>query len=36
MVFENRMLSRIFRPKMEEVVITEGWRKLGNESFINN
>jgi hypothetical protein len=29
MVFENRMLRRVFGPKRVEV--TEGWRKLYNE-----
>jgi hypothetical protein len=28
-VFENRVLRRIFEPKIYEV--TEGWRKLHNE-----
>jgi hypothetical protein len=32
-VFENRMLSRIFRPKKDQ--ITEGWRKLRNEELHN-
>jgi hypothetical protein len=30
-VFENRVLRRIFEPKMDEV--TEGWRKLHNEEL---
>jgi hypothetical protein len=30
-VFENRELSKIFRPKRDEV--TEGWRKLYNEEL---
>jgi len=30
-VFENRVLSRIFGPKTDEV--TEEWRKLHNEEF---
>jgi hypothetical protein len=30
-VFENRMLSRIFGPKRDEV--TGGWRKLHNEEL---
>jgi hypothetical protein len=30
-VFENRVLRRIFGPKMDEV--TEGWRKLLNEEL---
>jgi hypothetical protein len=32
-VFENRMLSRIFGPKRDEV--TGGWRKLYNEELHN-
>jgi hypothetical protein len=32
-VFENRVLRRIFRPKMEEVA--GGWRRLRNEEFRN-
>jgi hypothetical protein len=32
-VFENRVLSRIFGPKRDEV--TGGWRKLHNEEFHN-
>jgi hypothetical protein len=32
-VFENRMLRRIFGPKMEEVV--GGWRRLHNEELHN-
>jgi hypothetical protein len=30
-VFENRMLSRIFGPKRDEVTV--GWRKLHNEEL---
>jgi hypothetical protein len=30
-VFENRMLSRIFGPKKDE--LTGGWRKLHNEEL---
>jgi hypothetical protein len=30
-VFENRVIRRIFRPKMDEV--TGGWRKLHNEEL---
>jgi hypothetical protein len=30
-VFENRVLRRIFGPKMDEV--TRGWRKLHNEEL---
>jgi len=30
-VFENRVLRRIFGPKMDEV--TREWRKLHNEEF---
>ena len=30
-VFENRMLRRIFRPKMDDV--TREWRKLHNEEL---
>jgi hypothetical protein len=30
-MFENRMLWRIFRPKMEEVV--GGWRRLHNKEI---
>jgi hypothetical protein len=30
-VFENRVLSRIFGPKRDEV--TGGWRKLHNEEL---
>jgi hypothetical protein len=30
-VFENRMLRRIFGPKIDEV--TGGWRKLHNEEL---
>jgi hypothetical protein len=30
-MFENRVLSRIFGPKMDEV--TGGWRKLHNEEL---
>jgi hypothetical protein len=33
MVFENRVLRRIFGPKRDEV--TEGWRKLHNEELRN-
>jgi hypothetical protein len=33
MVFENRVLSRIFEPKREEV--TGGWRRLHNEELHN-
>jgi hypothetical protein len=32
-VFENRVLRRIFEPKMGEMV--EGWRKLYNEELHN-
>jgi len=32
-VFENRVLSRIFGPKMEEVA--GGWRRLYNEALHN-
>jgi hypothetical protein len=32
-VFENRVLSRIFGPKREEV--TGGWRRLHKEEFCN-
>jgi hypothetical protein len=32
-VFENRVLRRIFGPKMDEV--TGGWRKLHNEEHHN-
>jgi hypothetical protein len=32
-VFENRVLSRIFGPKRDEV--TGGWRKLHNEELRN-
>jgi hypothetical protein len=32
-VFENRVLSTIFRPKGDEV--TGGWRKLHNEELYN-
>jgi hypothetical protein len=32
-VFENRVLSRIFGPKRDEV--TGGWRKLLNEELHN-
>jgi hypothetical protein len=32
-VFENRVLRRIFGPKMDEV--TGGWRKLHNEELHN-
>jgi len=31
-VFENRMLRRIFGPKMDEV--TREWRKLHNEELM--
>jgi hypothetical protein len=31
MVFENRELRRIFRPKRDEVI--EGWRKVRNEEL---
>jgi hypothetical protein len=30
-VFENRLLRRIFKPKMDEVTV--GWRKLHNEEL---
>jgi hypothetical protein len=30
-VFENKVMSRIFGPKRDEV--TEGWRKLHNEEL---
>jgi hypothetical protein len=33
MVFENRLLRRIFGPKRDGV--TEGWRKLRNEELHN-
>jgi hypothetical protein len=33
MVFENRVLRRIFGPKRDEV--TGGWRKLHNEELHN-
>jgi hypothetical protein len=33
MVFENRVLRRIFRPKREEV--EGGWRRLHNEELHN-
>jgi hypothetical protein len=33
MVFENRVLKRIFGPKRDEV--TGGWRKLHNEELHN-
>jgi hypothetical protein len=33
MVFENRVLTRIFEPKRHEV--TGGWRKLHNEELQN-
>jgi hypothetical protein len=33
MVFENRVLRRIFGPKRDEV--TGGWRKLHNEELRN-
>jgi hypothetical protein len=33
MVFENRVLRRIFGPKRDEV--TGGWRKLHNEDLHN-
>jgi hypothetical protein len=32
-VFENRVLSRLFRPKRDEV--TGEWRKLHNEELYN-
>jgi hypothetical protein len=32
-VFENRMLKKIFGPKMDEVI--GGWRKLRNEELHN-
>jgi hypothetical protein len=32
-VFENRVLRRIFEPKMEEVA--GGWRRLHNEELHN-
>jgi hypothetical protein len=32
-VFENRVLRRIFRPKMEEMA--GGWRRLHNEDLNN-
>jgi hypothetical protein len=34
MVFENRVLRRIFGPKRDEV--TGGWRKLHNEKLHHN
>jgi hypothetical protein len=33
MLFENRVLKRIFEPKRDEV--TGGWRKLHNEELHN-
>jgi hypothetical protein len=33
MVFENRVLRRILRPKRDEV--TGAWKKLHNEEFHN-
>jgi hypothetical protein len=33
MVFENRVLRRIFGPRRDEV--TGGWRKLNNEDLHN-
>jgi len=33
MVFENRLLRRIFGPKMEEVA--GGWRRMHNEELHN-
>jgi hypothetical protein len=33
MVFENRALRRIFRPKREEVAL--GWRRVHNEELCN-
>jgi hypothetical protein len=33
MVFENRVLRRIFGPKSDEM--TGGWRKLHNEELYN-
>jgi hypothetical protein len=33
MVFENRVLGRIFGPKRDEV--TGGWRKMHNENLHN-
>jgi hypothetical protein len=33
MMFENRMLRRIFGPKRDEV--TEGWRKLRKDDLRN-
>jgi hypothetical protein len=33
MVFENRVLSRIFRPKRDEV--SRGWRNVYNEELRN-
>jgi hypothetical protein len=33
MVFENRVLRRIFGPKRDEV--TGGWKKLHNEQLYN-
>jgi hypothetical protein len=32
-VFESKILTRIFRPKREEMI--GGWRKLHNEEFHN-
>jgi hypothetical protein len=32
-VFENRLLRRMFRPKIDEKI--RGWRKLHNEEFHN-
>jgi hypothetical protein len=32
-MFENRMLRRIFGPKMDEII--GGWRKLHNEEIQN-
>jgi hypothetical protein len=32
-VFDNRVLSRIFRPKREE--IAGGWRRLHNKELCN-
>jgi hypothetical protein len=32
MAFENRMLRRIFGPKIDEVI---GWKKLHNEELHN-
>jgi hypothetical protein len=34
-VFENRVLRRIFGPKRDEVLVTGEWRKLHNEEIHN-